>query len=209
MTRRGLLVRMQTKRGKDEAVEALLHPTPSNGEHPDTKAWFAVRFGRRDYGIFEVFPDDAAREAYLSGPFTALQARADELLDTPPTIRKFEILAEKLPVVSTTSDTKAVMLTFKAKAGRENDAEVFLRYAKELVLNERNTTAWFALHSEDGEYGIFDSFPGHEDRFMHLIGHVPRELAKQAFSILGSVPNLEMMHVQAEKIGAEAHRAAH
>lgn len=202
----GLLVRMHAKRGKESDVEALLQSALATlNEQDSTTASFAVRFGGREYGIFKVFPDDGARDAHLAGPAAALQARTGELFEAPPAIKKFEILAEKLPVVSTDSDTKAVLLTFKPKAGHEHEVEDFLHYAKELVLNERNTTAWFALHAEDGAYGIFDVFPGYEDRFIHLVGHVPRELAKQAFSLLGSMPNLEMMNVQAEKIGATWH----
>jgi quinol monooxygenase YgiN len=198
----GLLVRMHAKRGKESAVEALLQSALATlNEAETTVASFVVRFGRREYGIFKVFRDDDAREAHLRGPAAALQARTAELFETAPALRKFEVLAEKLPVVSTNSDTKAVLLTFKPRAGHEQEVEDFLHYAKELVLNERNTTAWFALHAEDGAYGIFDVFPGHEDRFMHLVGHVPRELAKQAFSLLGSVPNLEMMNVHSERIG--------
>lgn len=202
----GVLLRMHAKRGKEGAVEGLLASALAtlNEEH-GTIASFAVRFGRREFGIFKVFPDDESREAHLAGPAAALQARTDELFETTPEIRKFAVLAEKLPVITTTSDTKAVLLTFKPKAGHEHEVEDFLHYAKQLVLNERNTTAWFALHAEDGAYGIFDVFPGYEDRFMHLIGHVPRELAKQAFSLLGSVPNLEMMNVHAESIGANTH----
>jgi hypothetical protein len=86
--------------------------------------------------------------------------------------------------------------------------EQFFRYAHDVVNAEHNTTAWFAMRTDDGQYGIFDVFPNNEDRFMHLVGHVPRELAKQAFTLMGSMPELEMLSIHAEKIGADTHRIA-
>jgi quinol monooxygenase YgiN len=209
MSSRGLIVRMHAKQGREAAVEDFLYSAlPMVQDEPSTTAWFAVRFGRGEYGIVDVFPDDVARDAHLAGPVAqALRQRTSELFDTEPRIQKFEVLAEKIPVVSTVADTKGLLLKFKAKAGHERAVEDFFSYANEVVNKERTTTAWFAMRTDDGEYGIFDVFPTNEDRFMHLVGHVPRELAKQAFTLLGSMPDLEMMNVQAEKIGADAHQS--
>lgn len=211
MISRGLLVRMHAKQGKDAAVEEFLHSAlPLVQDELSTDAWFAVRFGRGEYGMFGVFADDAAREAHLAGPIaTALRQRAGELFETEPRIQKLEVLADKMPVTSTYPDTKGLLLTFKAKSNHEQDVERFFSYAYEEVNNERNTTAWFALRTDDGEYGFFDVFPNNEDRFLHLVGHVPRELAKQAFTLMGAMPELEMLSIQAEKIGADAHQVAH
>jgi quinol monooxygenase YgiN len=208
MTSRGLLVRMHAKQGKEDAVEAFLQSAlPLVKDEPSTTAWFAVRFGRGEYGIFDVFPDDAARDEHLSGPVAAgLMQRAGELFEGAPRIRKVEVLADKLPVVSPTPDTKGLLLTFKAKSGHEQDVEDFIRLASELVSGEHNTNAWFAIRTDDGEYGLFDVFANNEGRFLHLVGHVPRELAKQALRLLGSMPELEMLNVQAEKIGADVHQ---
>jgi quinol monooxygenase YgiN len=207
MNNRGLLVRMHAKHGREKAVEEFLHSAlPIVEDEPSTAAWFAVRFGRGEYGIFDIFPDEAGREAHLAGPIaTGLQQRTDELFDTPPRIHKLEVLAGKIPVVTTAPDTKGLLLTFRAKAGHEQDVEEFLRGARELVENERGTTAWFAMRSDDGEYGIFDVFPSNEGRFMHLVGQVPRELARNAFRLLGSMPELEMLNVEAEKIGPDVY----
>ena len=201
MTNRGLLVRMHARQGKEEAVEAFLHSAlPLVRGEPNTTAWFAVRFGRGEYGIFDTFPDDAAREAHLTGSVAAeLMSRADELFDAPPNIQKIDVLADKLPVVSSVPDTKGLLLTFKAKPGHEREVEEFLQYANEVVNEERATTAWFGIRTEEGEYGIFDVFRNSEDRFLHLVGHVPRELAKHAFTLLGSMPDIEMLNVEAKK----------
>jgi quinol monooxygenase YgiN len=46
----------------------------------------------------DAFPDDAGRQAHLSGQVAAaLMAKAPELLAKPPGIEKVEVLAAKLP----------------------------------------------------------------------------------------------------------------
>ena len=97
--------------------------------------------------------------------------------------------------------TRGLLVRMHAKHGKEEAVEAFLHSALPMVQDEPNTMAWFAVRFGRGEYGIFDVFPGTEDRFMHLVGQVPRELAKHAFSLLGSVPEIDMLNVQAEKIG--------
>jgi hypothetical protein len=34
-------------------------------EEPATIAWFAIRLGPSEFGIFDAFPDDAGRQAHL------------------------------------------------------------------------------------------------------------------------------------------------
>ena len=43
-------------------------------------------------------------------------------------------------------------------------------------------------------------FPNSGARFFHLVGHVPRELAKHAPSLLGSLPDPDLVTVVAEKL---------
>jgi quinol monooxygenase YgiN len=203
MTSRGLLVRLEAKHGKEKEVEQLLRSAqPMVEEEIGTTAWFAVRFGRGEYGIFDTFLDDAARDEHLAGPVAqALQQHGSELFESPPRMQQVEVLANKMPVTHSYPDTKGILLTFKAKSGHEKDVEDFLFDARRMVMEEPNTAAWFAIRTENGEYGIFDVFPDNGARFVHLFGHVPRELAKQARTLLGSVPEVEMVSVQAEKLG--------
>jgi quinol monooxygenase YgiN len=52
----------------------------------------------QDVGIFDAFPDEAGRQAHLSGEVAAaLMAKAAELFAKPPSIEKFDVLAAKLP----------------------------------------------------------------------------------------------------------------
>lgn len=201
-----LLVRLEATAGKDAEVEELLRSSlPMVESEPATTAWFAVRFGRNEYGIFDVFPDDAGRQDHLSGPVAeALMGKADELFSTPPDVRPIGVLASKLPVPAPTTPasvvTKGLLLTIKAKPGKEEDVGRFLRDAQPMVMDEPGTTAWFALDMGDGHFGVFDVFPDNAGRFAHLTGRVPRELAKNALSLLGGFPDMDMVNVLAAKL---------
>ena len=100
------------------------------------------------------------------------------------------------------SVTKGLLVRFDALPGKEDDVKEFLDSGRALVEDEQATTAWFAIHTSEGEYGIFDVFPDNGGRFSHLVGHVPRELAKHALTLLGSVPDMEMLNIEAEKLAA-------
>jgi quinol monooxygenase YgiN len=99
MVKVALFVRLEAKPGKEKEVEAfLLSGLPIVQQEPATTAWFAIRLGPSTYGIFDAFPDDAGRQAHLSGKVAAaLMAKAGELLATPPSIQKVDVLAAKLP----------------------------------------------------------------------------------------------------------------
>ncbi len=98
MVKVGLFVRLEAKPGKELDVENFLRAgLPLAEEEPDTTAWFALRLGPSTFGIFDVFPDDAGRQAHVKGRIAeALFARASELLISPPKIEQVDVLAAKL-----------------------------------------------------------------------------------------------------------------
>jgi quinol monooxygenase YgiN len=94
-----LLVRLEAKSGKEGEVESFLKGGLDivQGE-PATTTWYALKLGPSTFGIFDTFPDDAGRQAHLTGRVAAaLMAKAGDLLSQPPTIEKVDILAAKLP----------------------------------------------------------------------------------------------------------------
>jgi len=95
----GLLVRLEAKPGKEDEVAAFLKGAlPLAQQEPATTAWFAIRIGPSTFGIFDVFPDAAGRQAHLSGPIAAaLMAKAADLFSQAPVIEQLDVLADKLP----------------------------------------------------------------------------------------------------------------
>ncbi|AKU97283.1 hypothetical protein AKJ09_03947 [Labilithrix luteola] len=98
MIKVGLAVRLEVKPGKEDEIEKLLTSglTLVN-EEAGTVDWFAIRIGPTTFGIFDTFPNDAARQAHLSGRLAgALMAKAGELLSSPPKIEMVDIIAAKM-----------------------------------------------------------------------------------------------------------------
>src|SRR6478735_2763771 len=144
----GLLVRIDAKPGKGRDVEHLLESSLDWVEtEPHTTAWFAVRTGRDAYGIIDVFTDERGREDHLAGPVVkALAARADEILADPPRIRRFDVIAQKMPEGSTVvskraSVTKGVLLRLPPKRGKASELAEFLEGARPLVEAARGLNA--------------------------------------------------------------------
>ena len=99
MVKVALYVRLEAKPGKEAEVESFLRGGLAIvQEEPATTAWFAIRMGQSTFGIFDAFPDEAGRQAHLSGRVAAaLMAKAPELLAQKPIIEKVDVLAAKLP----------------------------------------------------------------------------------------------------------------
>ncbi len=99
MVKTALLVTLEAKPGKEKDVENFLKGGLAIvEEEPATIAWFAIRMGPSKFGIFDAFPDEAGRQAHLSGKVAAaLMAKAPDLLAKPPLIEKIDVLAAKLP----------------------------------------------------------------------------------------------------------------
>jgi hypothetical protein len=198
MTTRALLAHIDAASGREADLEALLVGARSIvDDEPGTVAWFALRFGHGEYGVFDAFPDDAARDAHLSGGVVAaLQANA-ELLDSEPDIEKVEVLADKLTVAQV---AKGLLLRLPIKSVHMDDAEAFLRGGQEIAEGEPATIAWFAIRFEDGDYGVFDVFPDKKGRRAHLGGEIPRKLALHALPWIGGLPHLRYADILAQKL---------
>ena len=98
MVKFALAVRLVAKPGKEEAVaEFLAAALPLALQERGTVAWFAFRFSKTEFGIFDAFPDAASRAAHLEGPIAAaLMSKAADLLAEAPKIEPVEVLGAKL-----------------------------------------------------------------------------------------------------------------
>jgi hypothetical protein len=76
-----LFDRLEAKLGKEaDTDEFPFWGLPLVEEEHPTTVWFAIRSGPGTFGIFDAFPDEAGRQAHLSGKIAAaLMAKAAEL----------------------------------------------------------------------------------------------------------------------------------
>ena len=93
MTTKALFVRLEAKPGKENEVAKFLRDGQGLvQQEPATTAWFGTRLGPTTFVIFDAFPDDAGRDAHLSGKVAeALMEKAPELLAEPPKIEKADV----------------------------------------------------------------------------------------------------------------------
>jgi len=98
MVKLGLFVRLHAKPGKEAELAKFLEGGLSlANEERATPVWFAVRFDKSTYGIFDAFQEEAGRQAHLNGRIAAaLMAKASELLAETPVIEKVDVLAAKV-----------------------------------------------------------------------------------------------------------------
>ena len=208
MLSHGLLARLKAQSSQVAETEQFLQSAlPLVQAEPATAVWFALRFGRGEYGIFDAFAGEQGRQAHLQGQVAgALIAQSPQLLDKPLDIATVDIIASKMPPdppeQAPPPITCGLLLSFRAKEGNELKVEQFLRDAEPLVQQEPGTIAWFALRWPERRYGVFDVFPDHGARFAHITGHVPRELAKHAFTLLGGMPSMDMLDILASHVAA-------
>lgn len=99
MVTKGLIVRLEAKNGREDALAAFLEDAlPLVREERRTVVWLGLRVGPTSFAIVDAFPDDEGRREHLNGAVAAaLLAHADELLAAPPEIAPADVLAAKLP----------------------------------------------------------------------------------------------------------------
>ncbi len=97
MTQFALNVEMKAKPGREEDVATFLAKARDLVmAETGTVVWFAVRFDKATFAIFDAFNDEAGRNAHLNGAVAAaLMANAADLLTTAPEIRQPSVLADK------------------------------------------------------------------------------------------------------------------
>ncbi|MFF2840714.1 putative quinol monooxygenase [Paenarthrobacter sp. NPDC057981] len=98
----------------------------------------------------------------------------------------------------------ALLVTLKARAGKEKEVAEFLRSARSIVEQEEGTRAWFALQFDESTFGVFDVFPDDEARQTHLSGGVGQALAAQGAELFSVEPNIQNLDVLAFKLPGES-----
>jgi len=90
-----------------------------------------------------------------------------------------------------------LLVMLEARAGKEADAEAFLKSAQPLALNEKGTLKWYAIKLGPGKFGIFDTFANEAGRNAHLTGEIAKALTARAGELFAVSPGVEKVEVLA------------
>src|SRR5690349_17555031 len=90
-----------------------------------------------------------------------------------------------------------LLVTLEARAGKEADAEAFLKSAQPLAVNEKATLKWYAIKIGPGKFGIFDTFASEAGRNAHLSGDIAKALGARASELFAVPPQVEKVEVLA------------
>jgi quinol monooxygenase YgiN len=93
----GLLALLEAKLDKGAELGAFLEAGRALAvAEPGTVTWYAFKISETEYGIFDSFETEDARQAHLSGEIpNALGQVAPDLLAKDPDIRTVDVIAVK------------------------------------------------------------------------------------------------------------------
>jgi quinol monooxygenase YgiN len=93
----GLLALLEAKPGKGDELGAFLEAGRALAvAETGTFTWYAFKISETEYGIFDSFETEDARQAHLNGEIpTALGQVAPDLLAKDPDIRTVDVIAVK------------------------------------------------------------------------------------------------------------------
>ena len=93
----GLIVRLEARPGKEQALEDFLTAgLELTNREATTPIWFALRLSASTFGIFDAFASEEHRQAHLAGDMAnQLMSRVEELLANPPSVEFVDVLGMK------------------------------------------------------------------------------------------------------------------
>ncbi len=103
---------------------------------------------------------------------------------------------------------KALFVRLHAKDGKGGEVEEFLRGGLAAVMEEHDTTTWYAVRFGHDDFAIFDTFPSDAGRLAHLAGKVGRALIAKTPELLAEMPKIEHAQILAYKLPNESGQVA-
>ncbi len=94
-------------------------------------------------------------------------------------------------------ETIGLLVTLEARAGKEADAEAFLKSAQPLAQDEKGTLKWYAIKLEPGKFRIFDTFENEAGRNAHLSGEIAKALGARASELFAVPPQVQRVEILA------------
>ena len=98
---------------------------------------------------------------------------------------------------SNSMEAIGLLVTLEARAGKEADAEAFLKSAQPLARDEQGTLKWYAIKLGPGRFGIFDTFANEAGRNAHLSGEIAKALGARANELFATPPKIEKIEILA------------
>jgi len=97
MIKHALFVRLEARPGKEQALaDFLAVGLEMTNRETTTPIWFALKLSPTTFGIFDAFASEEDRQTHLNGHLAkALAARVEELLTSPPSIERIDVLGMK------------------------------------------------------------------------------------------------------------------
>ena len=185
-------IEMQAASGQTSALaEFLASAAPMVREtEPGTELWFALQAGDT-LAIFDIFIDEAARDAHFSGAVAgALNDNADTLVQggwddgVVANINNSVVLSAKAPV-DLDSATTATYIALEAAPGQAEQLAELLSAAGPIVAEtEPQTLFWVALRIDETNFAIFDAFADNSGREAHFAGQVAGLLNERAADLV-------------------------
>jgi quinol monooxygenase YgiN len=87
----------------------------------------------------------------------------------------------------------------KAKPGKEEDIEAFLKQGAAMSREEPKTVNWYGVKIAPGMYGVFDTFDDEAGRDAHLNGEIAKALTAKAPELFSNELQIEKMEILADK----------
>ena len=94
----------------------------------------------------------------------------------------------------------ALYVQLEAKPGKEQEVATFLSGARNMVTDEPDTTAWFAIRMGPRTFGIFDAFANERGRDAHLQGRLATQIRAKASDLFVKTPEIQRVEVLADKL---------
>lgn len=88
-----------------------------------------------------------------------------------------------------------LLVTLKAKEGKELELSNFLNEAVNLARREEKTITWYSFRIDHSTFGIFDTFENESGREAHLQGSITSGIMKLASDLLLEAPKIEKVEI--------------
>ncbi|BBG03855.1 MULTISPECIES: LLM class flavin-dependent oxidoreductase [Pseudonocardia] len=101
--------------------------------------------------------------------------------------------------VETVPRRVGLVVTLRAKPEKREELADWLREMQAHAQQETGTTTWYAYRVDDDTFGIYDTFPGQQDREAHIHGEIVKSLRVRQQELLAEPPKIRQVDLLAVK----------